>query len=83
MKVAIDGRWEEALVASLAELPLSKATLRAFLGDADDVAFEVFFSDRSTGICYLGVRLARRTTDDRTSIIAGCSRDSPDRCTTQ
>ncbi|MEU7632944.1 hypothetical protein AB0C34_23670 [Nocardia sp. NPDC049220] len=75
LKIALNGNWELALIIGPKDLSVADSTVRSFIDSADDVAFEVFFEPKDTGIAFLGVRLNGMGTETRTSAIVRCLED--------
>lgn len=71
LEIALNGNWETALILEPKDLPAADNTVRSFIESAD-VAFEVFFEPKDTGIAFLGVRLNGMSADARTRIIVRC-----------
>lgn len=72
LKIALNGNWETALIIGSKDLSVADSTVRSFIESADDVAFEVFFEQKDTGVAFLGVRLNGMSAKTRTRVIVRC-----------
>lgn len=68
LKIALDGNWETGLVLEL-KRDASLANIEAFIGEATNVAFQIFFTAPNDTVSFVGVRLYGRTKTEQATII--------------